>query len=150
MEDEASQILDAALLEKLLLVTLVSLSFAQVLVGVQATDLELVAGVVFVVFVNTAFSHWLARRGFGRAFTLQQFVVLAGVNTLLMLVYTVFRRSLGDPVSIMNALFFVLLFSLLITMFDRYRQVYLMRFGTREIPAQETGEQIGQARSNSD
>jgi len=150
VEDEASQILDAALLEKLLLVTLVSLSFAQVLVGVQASDLELVAGVVFVVIVNTAFSHWLARRGFGRAFTLQQFVVLAGVNSLLMLVYTVFRRSLGDPVSIMNALFFVLLFSLLITMFDRYRQVYLMRFGTREIPAQESGEQIGQGRSDSE
>jgi len=150
VDDEARQIFDAALLEKLILVTLVSLSFAQVLVGVQATDLELVAGVVFVVILNTALSHWLARRGFGRAFTLQQFVVLAGVNSLLMLVYTVFRRSLGDPVSIMNALFFVLLFSLLITLFDRYRQVYLMRFGTREIPVQETGEQIGQGRSDSD
>ena len=115
VDDEARQIFDAALLEKLILVTLVSLSFAQVLVGVQASDLELVAGVVFVVIVNTALSHWLARRGFGRAFTLQQFVVLAGVNLLLMLVYTVFRRSLGDPVSIMNALFFVLLFSLLIS-----------------------------------
>ena len=139
-DTEARQILDAALLEKLILVTLVSLSFAQVLGGVQATDLELVAGVAFVVMVNTALSHWLARRGFGRAFTLQQFVVLVGVNSLLMLVYTVFRRTLGDPVSILNALFFVLLFSLLITLFDRYRQVYLMRFIKRETAHQSSDE----------
>ena len=150
MEDEARQILDAALFEKLILMTLVSLSFAQVLVGVQASDLELVAGVAFVVIVNTTLSHWLARRGFGTAFTMQQFFVLLVVNSLLMLVYTILRRTLGDLVIITNALFFVLLFSLLITLFDRYRQVYLMRFGTREIPAQETGEQIGQGCSDSD
>jgi len=124
-------------------VTLVSLSFAQVLVGVQATDLELVAGVAFVVIVNTALSHWLARRGFGGAFTMQQFVVLFSVNSLLMLIYTILRRMLGDAVGITNALFFVLLFSLLITLYDRYRQVYLMRFGTREIPSQDSDEQIG-------
>jgi hypothetical protein len=140
VEFEARQIIDAALFEKLILVTLISLSFAQVLVGVQANDLELVAAVIFVVLVNTALSHWLARRGFGTAFTLQQFVVLVGVNSLLMLVYTVFRRTIGDPVSILNALFFVLLFSLLITLFDRYRQVYLMRFIKRETAHQSSDE----------
>jgi hypothetical protein len=138
VDEEAGQIFDAALLEKLILVTLVSLSFAQVLVGVQATDLELVAGVAFVVVLNTALSHWLARRGFGTAFTLQQFIVLAGVNSLLLLLYTIMRRTLGDPVSIMNGLFFVLLFSLLITLFDRYRQVYLMRFSKHETAHQSS------------
>jgi hypothetical protein len=150
VDDEARQIIDAALVEKIVLVTLVSLSFAQVLVGVQATDLELVAGVAFVVILNTALSHWLARRGFGGAFTMQQFVVLFSVNTLVMLVYTILRRMLGDPVSIANALFFVLLFSLLITLFDRYRQVYLMRFSTREILPQELVEQIGVGSNESD
>ena len=140
VDEEASQIFDAALLEKLILVTLVSLSFAQVLVGVQATALELVAGVVFVVILNTALSHWLARRGFGTAFTLQQFIVLSGVNSLLLLLYTILRRTLGDPVSIMNALFFVLLLSLLITLFDRYRQVYLMRFSKRATAHQSSDE----------
>ena len=142
--------MDAALIEKIILVTLVSLSFAQVLVGVQATDLELVAGVAFVVILNTVLSHWLARRGFGRAFTMQQFVILFFVNSLVMLIYTILRRLLGDPVSITNALFFVLLFSLLITLFDRYRQVYLMRFSTPEILAQEPVEQIGVGNNESD
>jgi len=34
------------------------------------------------------------------------------------------------PVRFANAIFFVLLFSLLITLFDQYRQVYLMRFSS--------------------
>jgi hypothetical protein len=126
---EARYIVDTALLEKIILVTLISLCFAQVLPGVQATDFQLILGVTIIVIINTTLSHWLARRGFGKAFTLLQFIVLAVVNSILMLVYTVLRRMLEDPVGSLNALFFVILFSLLITLFDRYRQVYLMRFG---------------------
>lgn len=125
---EASQILDAALVEKIILVTLVSLIFAQVLPGVRANDLQLVVGVGFIVILNTILSHLLARRGFGGAFTLWQFIVLAAVNSLVMLVYTILRTAIDGPVDFANAIFFVLLFSLLITLFDRYRQVYLMRF----------------------
>jgi len=140
---EARQILDTALIEKVILVTLVSISFAHVLVGVQATDIELAAGVAFVVIMNTALSHWLARRGHGVAFTLQQFVVLVSANSFVMLVYVVFRRIAGDYVAVGNALFFVILFSLLVTLFDHYRQVYLMRFNEGEISSQNPGEQVG-------
>ena len=126
---EARQIVDAALVEKIVLVTLVSISFAQVLPGVQATSLQLVIGVGFVVTANTALSHWLARRRFGWAFTLGQFVVLAAVNVGLILTYALLRSRFDAPVSLANALFFVLLLTLLVTLFDRYRQVYLMRFG---------------------
>jgi hypothetical protein len=73
-------------------------------------------------------SHWLARRGFGWAFALGQFAVMAVVNLALILGYTLLRSRFDDPVSIQNALFFTLLLTLLITLFDRYRQVYLMRF----------------------
>ena len=125
---EARNIVDAALVEKIILVTLVSLSFAQVLPDVQATDLQLVLGVAFVVILNTVLSHWLARRGFGRVFTLWQFLVLVSANSLVMLVYIFLRIAFDDPVSLANAIFFVLLFSLLVTLYDRYRQVYLMRF----------------------
>ena len=129
---EANQIIDAAFFEKLVLVALVSLSFSQVLVGVQATNLELVAGVAIVVIVNTILSHLLARRGFSGAFTLQQFVVLVITNSILMLIYSLLRNAIGDLVVFTNAVFFVLIFSLLITLFDRYRQVYLMRIGAGE------------------
>ncbi len=126
VSSEARNIVDAALVEKIILVTLVSLSF------VQATDLQLALGVAFIVILNTVLSHWLARRGFGRAFTLVQCIVLVSVNSLVMLAYSALRTVLGDRVGIANAIFFVLLFSLLVTLFDRYRQVYLMRFSPIE------------------
>ncbi len=129
VNSEARHIVDAALLEKIILVSLVSLCFAQVLPGVRATDLQLAIGVALIVVLNTVLSHWLARRGFGGAFTLRQFLVLAVVNSAVILVYSALRTRYEDPVSIPNALFFVLLLTLLVTLFDRYRQVYLMRFG---------------------
>jgi hypothetical protein len=125
---EASHILDAALLEKVLLITMVSLCFAQVLPEVRATDFQLVVGVAFVVVVNTALSHWLARRGFGWVFTLAQFLVMVVVNTILFLTYMILRSWFDAPVSGLNAAFFVLFLTLLVTLYDRYRQVYLMRF----------------------
>ena len=127
---EARRIVDAALAEKAILITLVSLCFAQVLPGVQATNLQLATGVALIVVLNAVLSHWLARRGFGVAFTLRQFIVLAVVNAAVILSYAALRTSFEDPVSIANVLFFVLLLTLLITLFDRYRQVYLMRFGS--------------------
>jgi hypothetical protein len=130
LASEARDIVDAALVEKTILVTLVSLIFAQVLPGVRATDLQLTSGVTFIVILNTVLSHLLARRGFGIAFTMGQFIVLVLVNSLMMLAYAILRSMFEGPVGIANAIFFVLLFSLLITLFDRYRQVYLMRFGS--------------------
>jgi len=126
---EARHIVDAALGEKIVLLTLVSLSFAQVLPGVRANTLQLLLGVASIVIANTALSHWLARRGFGWAFSSWQFVVLGAVNVGLLLLYAMLRTGFGEPVSLANATFFALLLALLITLFDRYRQVYLMRFG---------------------
>jgi hypothetical protein len=125
---EASRIVDAALVEKIVLITLVSMCFGQVLPGVQATNFQFAVGVPVIVLVNTALSHWLARRGFGWAFSLWQFVVLAAVNLIGLLVYAFLRTRFDDPVRVLNILFFVVLLTLLITLYDRYRQVYLMRF----------------------
>jgi hypothetical protein len=126
--EEARSIVDAALVEKIVLLALVSLAFAQVLPDVRANNLQLCVGVAFAVTVNTALSHWLARRGFGWAFSRWEFLVMAGVNAALILAYAIVRTRYDAPVSITNALFFALLLALLVTLFDRYRQVYLMRF----------------------
>jgi hypothetical protein len=125
---EASRIVDAALVEKIVLITLVAICFGRVLPGVQATNFQFAVGVPVIVLANTALSHWLARRGFGWAFSLWQFVALAVVNLIGLLVYAFLRTTFDDPVSVLNILFFVLLLTMLITLYDRYRQVYLMRF----------------------
>ena len=128
LANEASRIGDVALVEKIVLITLVSMSFGQVLPGVQATNFQFGVGVPVIVLVNTALSHWIARRGFGWAFSAGQFVVLFAVNLVGLMAYALLRTRFGDPVSSANILFFVILLSLLLTLYDRYRQVYLMRF----------------------
>jgi hypothetical protein len=124
---EARQIIDAALVEKIVLITLVCLCFAQVLPGVQSSDFQLVIGLAFVVLINTALSHWMARRRFGWAFTMWQSIVLVVVNLPLLMGYALVRNSFGDSVRITNVLFFVVLLTFLVTLYDRYRQVYLIR-----------------------
>ena len=126
---EARYIVDAALVEKMVLVSLVSLCFSQVLPGVRATDFQLTIGIALIVVVNTALSSWLARRGFGGTFSVQQFLVLGVVNLAVILEYSVLRTSFEAPVNIANAHFFIVLLTLLVTLFDRYRQVYVMRYG---------------------
>jgi hypothetical protein len=130
VSSEARHVLDAALVEKTILVSLVGFCFAQVLPGVSATNLQLASGVGLIVLLNTVLSHWLARRGFGVAFTLGQFIVLALVNLVAILAYSALQTRFVRPVSFTNVLFFVLLLTLLVTLFDHYRQVYLMRFGS--------------------
>ena len=124
--NEARQIVDAALFEKIILISLISLIFAQVLPGVQASDLQLVIGVALVVLINTVLSHWIARQGFGWAFSMGQFIVLAVANFIVLQGYSFLQSMFAHPVRLINSLFFVLLISLLVTLFDRYRQIYLL------------------------
>jgi hypothetical protein len=134
MESEARSIVDATLLEKATLIGLVSLSFAQVLPGVQAGNLELTIGLAALVTVNTALTHWLARRGFGWFLTLRRFLMMLAVNGALVFLYDAARARFAGPVTTPAALFLVLMLTLLVTMFDHYRQVYLMRSGPSSDP----------------
>ncbi len=125
--DEARRIVDLALVEKLGLVTLVSISFAQVLPDVQASSLETALGVALVVAINTVLSHVLARRGFGWAFSLRQLAVLGAVNLGVFVAYALLRSRSGSPVGLRSSVFFAVLTTLLVVLYDRYRQVSLMR-----------------------
>jgi hypothetical protein len=127
---EARYVVDAALVEKMVLVSLVSLCFAQVLPAVRASDLQLLTGIALLVLLNTVLSCWLVRRGFGVTFTIREFLMLGVVNLAAILEYSILRSRFGEPVDIANAHFFVLLLTLLVTLFDRYRQVYVMRWGS--------------------
>jgi len=125
---EAQTIVDAALFEKVVMISLVSVIFAQVLPKVRSTNLQLAAGVTLVVTVNTVLSHWLSRRGIGWVSILGQFIAMAMLNFSLVLVYAGLLSRFGGALDLAMMLFFALLLTLLIVLFDRYRQVYLMRF----------------------
>ena len=129
---ERRHIVDAALGEKIVLVTLICVIFTQILPGVVATTLQVIIGIGLLVTINTGLSHWLAQRGFGWAFSFWQSIVLFVVNSCLFLGYAFLMSRTVEPIQLVNAMFFVVLLTLLITLYDRYRQVYLMRFALRE------------------
>jgi hypothetical protein len=120
---------NSALLEKIVMVALVSAVFAQILPDVQSTFLQLAIGVAFIIIVNSALSHWLARRGTTWSSILRQFIVMAAVNFGLVLVYYFLLPNFEGSLNLGNTLFFVLMLTLLVTLYDRYRPVYLERFG---------------------
>lgn len=128
VDEEMSEIVDEALVEKVVLITLVSVSFAHVLPGLGVTDLQLASRLALVVVANTALAHWFARRGHTWALSLRQFAVLGAVNIALALLQVALRRDLQNAPGLAAALFFALLLTLLVTLYDHYRHVYLMRF----------------------
>lgn len=120
--------LDRALVEKVVMVSLVSVIFAQMLPNMRASNMELAVGVTFVIVLNTFLSHWLAQKGREWVSAMREFAVMAVVNFGLVLLYVFLLPRFDGEINLGNTIFFVLLLTLLVTMFDRYRQVYLARF----------------------
>jgi hypothetical protein len=117
-----------ALIEKIVMVSLVSIIFAQMLPKVQASNLQIATGVALVIIINTVLSHWLARRSKGWKSTLQEFAVMTAVNFSLILIFASVMPSFEGSINVGNTLVFIMILTLLVTLYDRYRQVYLLRF----------------------
>jgi hypothetical protein len=123
---------NSGLVEKIVMVSLVSMIFAQILPDVQSTFLQLAIAVAFLIIVNSLLSHWLARRGREWSSILREFFVMSVVNFGLVLVSFFVLPRFDGSINLGNTLFFVLLLTLLVTLYDRYRPVYLERFATSE------------------
>jgi hypothetical protein len=108
----------AALLEKVALIGLVGAIFANVL-EVDTTAVQIIGATLLVVLANAGLSTWLARRGRDWSSLALESVVLAIVNTVLLVVYS---SLVGDgELDRSLALFFGLLLTVLIVLYDRYR-----------------------------
>ncbi len=124
------QPIDAALLEKVVLVTLVTLIFARILPGYRATDVQLVLAVIAIITLNSFVSYWFAHHGVGWRSAAAQFAALLLVNTLILLAAHFLLR--GGPIQIAGQSAFLLaLLTLLITLYDYFRPAYSARFETR-------------------
>ncbi len=132
VDAQSGRFFNNALIEKIVMVSLVSIIFAQILPGLQASNLQLAIAVAFIIIINTGLSHWLARRGTEWKSALREFVVMSVVNFGLVLVYAFLLPSIDGSLNLGNTLFFVLLLTLIVTMYDRYRHAYLMRFATSD------------------
>jgi hypothetical protein len=110
----------AAVLEKIALIGLVGAIFANVL-EVDTSALPIVGATLVVVLANAGLSVGLARRGVAWSSLAVESVVLAIVNTVLLVVYS---SLVGDgDLDRTLALFFGLLLTVLIVLYDLYRPV---------------------------
>jgi hypothetical protein len=124
------RVLSVGTVEKVALVGLLSVIYGQVLPDRQSTAFQLFLGIAVFVVVNAAISLWVARssRGIESVFAAFGARVLMNVGLVLMADWLLGRGD-GD-LNLGNALFFVLLLSLLTLLDDRYRPVHDVRFAS--------------------
>jgi len=123
-ERSSDPVFATPLLEKIVLVGLISVIFAQFLPGLETTTLALVLSLTVLIVVNALLAHAVARTGRALESVLAQFAVLAVVNIGLV---GLGAAVLGADISFWPALFFVLLLTLIVTTYDRYRPVQDVR-----------------------
>ena len=123
----AEKVVALELLEKVVLIGLVSIIFSRMLPGSDPTAIDILIGVAFVVGVNTLISSLLVRRGDRPHGAIQQFVVTLAINVAIVLGGQYVLETLRG-VQLEHALVFVLLLSVIVTAYDRYRPLYKARF----------------------
>jgi hypothetical protein len=128
LSSESERFFNRALIEKIVLVSFLCIIFAQVLSEAQATNLQIIGGVAFIIVINAVLSQWLARRGTEWRSILQQFIVMAMINFGLVLFYVFLLPRFDGSINLGNTLFFVLLLTLIVTLYNLYRPIYVRRF----------------------
>ncbi len=118
--NSSDRFFDNALIEKIVLISLLSIIFAQVLPEVRSSNLQLAIGMAIVIIINTALSHWLARRGTHWKSIVREFVIMSIVNLCIVLAFNFLLPRYDGSINLFSTLFFVLLLTLNVTLFDRY------------------------------
>ena len=131
----ARRLFSAALFEKFVLVSLITIIFSRILPGVNIGVVHLAVGVATLIVANTAVSEWLVRRGVGWQSAVLEFVVMATINAGLVTIFSVLLPWMsGASIDSPAVLFGVLLLTLLVTLYDRfkpYQQVRAARAAAR-------------------
>lgn len=118
------------LFEKVVLISLVSIIFSQILPNVSATPTQLALSVTILVVANTVVSERLQGEGEGWRSTMQQFAVTSVMNIGLTFAFLWLVPAEISSSALQSTLFYLLLITLLVTYYDRYRPSYLMHRDT--------------------
>jgi len=89
------------------------------------------------VILNTALSHWLAKRGNHWKSIIQEFIIMSAVNLGLVLFINYLLPRYNGSINLSNTLFFILLLTLIITLYDRYRRTHIWTQIEEETSASE-------------
>jgi hypothetical protein len=121
------RLFDVHLVEKVVLVALITVIFAQIVPGVRTGQPRLVLGTGIIVTLNAFLALRRARAGKSPESGISLFVIIVLTNVVLAAIAEVLlrmRRGLDIPASV----FFLLMLALIVTLYDRWRPVYDVRF----------------------
>lgn len=116
---------NGALFEKIIMISLLSIIFAQILPGVQSTNIQLAIGISILIVINAVLSHWLVKRGTHWKSIMQEFIIMSAVNVGLVLLFDYLLPRYGGSINLTNTLFIILLLTLNVTLYDRYRRKHI-------------------------
>jgi len=126
---EGWRLFDMRLAEKIVLVAFVTVIFAEVLPGVNAAPTQLVGGTALIVTLNTFLRLRSARAGRSLESAVMSFILLALTNLGVVFVADGILRRFGQgSLNVPATLFFLLLLTLIVTLYDRWRPVFDFRF----------------------
>jgi hypothetical protein len=128
------KVISLELLEKVVLIGLVTFIFSRMLPGADPTAINILAGVGIVVVADTLISRLLILRGERPHGATLQFAVTLAVNVAIVLVGALANDTLRG-VQLQHAIVFVLLVSVIVTGYDRYRPLYKARFANGPLRA---------------
>jgi len=118
-----NQLRDQGLLEKAVLISLISTIFSQILPRTTLTATQTIIGVAIVVVVNALISEVLARRGMDWSSAMRHFGTMVVINGLLAVTFLRMLPGREEGVDVANLIFLLFLVSLLVTLFDRFRAI---------------------------
>jgi cation transport ATPase len=105
--------------------SMVAMIFSNILPGVEASALQIALATTVTTAVSTLLSEWLAKREVSWRSTGVQFAFMVAANFAIVIVFYVLLGSDESSLRLGNTLFFVTLLTLILVLFDRYRDVGL-------------------------
>lgn len=118
---------DLRWVEKTWLCSLMTVIFAQIIPGVDATPVQLGAGVAVVVGYNSLLRLRVVRSGRSIDSAVVTFVLLLATNAVWVYAAGLLLHRRGGGLEVLHSLFFLSLLSLVVTMYDRWRPVCELR-----------------------
>lgn len=115
--------------EKLVLTSMIATVFANILPILRIELSQLVIGTIVVIVVNTFISEFLHERGITMRTMRVLYAVMVLSNAGTVLAFSALLGGDRSKIPLENTMFFTALLTLVVVLFDRYRQVSRMRRG---------------------
>lgn len=131
---DARVLFTAGLLEKVVLVSILTVIFALILPNARMGALQIAAGVATVILANTVITEWLVRSGVRWRSSAAEFAVMAVVNVALVALFSASLPWMNASIDAPATLFGILLLTLLVTLYDRYRPYHQVRVARDAAP----------------